>query len=102
LPRPTGLPKTGGRQAGTPNKATRDVKAFLERVFTAAFNDPLFEARLTQQIVELTVDTKLLQTLLAYYAGAPTRQVAHEHSGAITLAQIIAGTVTSEDDGDER
>ena len=33
--RPKGLPRTGGRVKGTPNKATADIKA-LARVHTAA------------------------------------------------------------------
>jgi len=28
--RPKGLPKTGGRKKGTPNKATRDIKAMAQ------------------------------------------------------------------------
>lgn len=30
MPRPKGLPKTGGRVAGTPNKATADIKALAQ------------------------------------------------------------------------
>jgi hypothetical protein len=79
------------------------VRAFLTRVFDKAFGDARFEARLAQQIISLEIDTKLLTTLLAYYAGTPTRQVAHKHEGAFTLEQIIAGTVPEDDgDGDEQ
>lgn len=30
MPRPKGLPKTGGRTAGTPNKVTADIKALAQ------------------------------------------------------------------------
>lgn len=30
MPRPKGLPKTGGRTAGTPNKITADIKALAQ------------------------------------------------------------------------
>lgn len=33
MSRPRGLPKTGGRQPGTPNKTTASVKAALEECF---------------------------------------------------------------------
>lgn len=34
--RPVGLPKTGGRQAGTPNKNTADIKALAQKYGPAA------------------------------------------------------------------
>lgn len=37
MPRPKGLPKTGGRKKGTPNKITR---AFADLVDRALFDDP--------------------------------------------------------------
>lgn len=30
MPRPKGLPKTGGRQKGSPNRATADIKALAQ------------------------------------------------------------------------
>jgi len=33
MPRPVGLPKTGGRQVGTPNKVTASVKAAFAQAF---------------------------------------------------------------------
>lgn len=33
MARPKGLPKTGGRQAGTPNAITRQVKTAIEDAF---------------------------------------------------------------------
>jgi len=32
--RPKGLPKTGGRTKGTPNKVTRDLRGFLQKLLT--------------------------------------------------------------------
>jgi hypothetical protein len=88
--------KTGGRTAGTQNKATKHVKHFLEGVFTEAFEDPTFRVLLIRQIVTLQIDSKLLQTLLAYYAGKPPQ--AHDHSGSVdvNLARIIAGPLPSD------
>lgn len=95
--------KTGGRVAGTPNKATRDLKAFLDDVFTQAFQNPSFRAELLVQIVTLEIDTKLLTTLLHYWAGAPPKAVEHKHTGKVTLEQIVAGVVAeaSPEDADE-
>jgi len=90
--------KTGGRTAGTPNKATKQVKDFLEGVFIDAFASPAFRTLLVTQIVSLQIDANLLKTLLAYYAGTPPQ--AHEHSGEIdvNLARLIAGPLPSEPD----
>lgn len=33
MPRPKGLPKTGGRKAGTPNRITREVREAILRAF---------------------------------------------------------------------
>jgi hypothetical protein len=45
MPRPKGQPKTGGRQRGTPNKATRAWKEFVTEVVTnAEMQDLLVDA----------------------------------------------------------
>jgi len=90
--------RLGGRTKGTPNKATAKVRAFLDRVFDKAFADPAFEQRLQQQVIDGTIDTKLLLGLLAYYAGRPAQAIDHTHTGTVTLAQIIAGQVPPTDD----
>lgn len=91
--------KSGGRTKGTPNRASRTFRTFLDRVFTAALNDPGYELRLTQSIVNGTLSDKVLVKLLEYWAGAPTKQVdvSHTHS----LAAIIAGTAVDDDDQDD-
>lgn len=91
--------KTGGRKAGTPNKATANVKAFLGRVFDHAFNDPGFEAELKLQIASLQIDPKLFLRLLEYYAGAPAKQV--ELGGKLTLEQIVSGHGVEDDVDDD-
>lgn len=88
----------GGRTAGTPNKATAQVKAFLGRVFEKAFGDPRFENRLVKELIEGTLDPRLMGVLLAYYAGRPAQAVDVTHGGSVTLAQIIAGRVPKDDE----
>ena len=94
--------KTGGRRAGTPNKATATLKGFLDGVFVEAFADPTFRACLLAQIVTLSIDTTLLRTLLAHWAGSPSQAVDHTHTGRVTLEQIVAGTVPKDDPEDEQ
>ena len=113
----TPRPKTGGRTKGTPNKATAEVKAFLGRVFARAFTEKVtvtvgkgenakevevgFEDALVRAIITLSIDTKLLNRLLEYHAGAPPKPVDHTHKGRIDLASIIAGTVDQAADEDD-
>lgn len=92
MPRSPGTPKTGGRTAGTPNKATRALKAFLDRVFGKALKDPKLEAKLVVQITTLKIDPAFLRVLLAYWAGQPSKSIDHNHRGTVALERIIAGT----------
>ena len=89
--------KTGGRTAGTPNKATHRLRSFLDRIFTRAFSDPTFEQRLTQSIIEMSIDTRLLALLLAYYVGRPPQSLDMVHSGTVSLAELICGRVPTND-----
>ena len=85
-------PKTGGRKAGTPNRASAELKAFLDDVFKAAMAPGSgFREELILQIATLKIDGRLLARLLEYWAGAPTKQV--EVTGKLTLEQLIAGVV---------
>jgi hypothetical protein len=93
--------KTGGRTKGTPNKATAHLKGMLDRVFTRAFADPNYEEQLVAQIVNFSISESLLRTLLAYWAGQPTKQVELKHEGSISLAALIAGSAVVDDDEDE-
>lgn len=104
--------KSGGRKAGTLNKSTRELKAFLDRVFTRAFSEKVkanrdgveievgLEDVLVAQIVSLSIDEGLLKTLLAYWAGSVPKAIEHKHKGKLTLEQLVAG-VKPEDVSDE-
>jgi hypothetical protein len=97
--------KTGGRTAGTPNKTSKRVKDFLDRVFARAFTQTVdgatLEDRLVVQIATLTIDPKLLIALIVQ-VSPPAKHVAHTHT--FNLAKLIAGADTDtpdEDDEDE-
>lgn len=103
--------KTGGRVAGTPNKSTKQVKSFLERVFGRAFTEAIpvhdvcaltgtsgprmrtLEDLWVERILAGTMDEKFLQFLLTMHAGRPTQQVDVAHSGQVTLEQLITGNI---------
>lgn len=94
--------KTGGRKKGTPNKGTAEIRSFIQRVFERAMADPQFELELVLKLVTLQIDTRMLDTLLKYGYGVPTKQVDHTHKGKVTLEQIVAGVAVDEDpDEDE-
>jgi hypothetical protein len=93
--------KTGGRAKGTPNKATQQVKQFLEGVFEEAFANEQFRRLLLDRIVTLQIDNRLLTTLLHYYAGRPAVAVDHTLDGTVSLAQIIAGDLPTALEPDE-
>jgi hypothetical protein len=78
--------KTGGRQKGTPNKATSEMQTFADGLVSR----PKYLAWLTRQFDAGSVSDKL-QILMWHYAkGQPTKKV--EHSGTVTLEEIVAGT----------
>lgn len=62
--RPTGLPKTGGRQKGTPNRATSELKQKL----AALGCDPLAELVKIARDPKIPIDAKVFiySTLLPY------------------------------------
>jgi hypothetical protein len=91
--------KSGGRLRGTPNRASREFRTFLDRVFTKALADPVMETRLVAGIVNGSISDKVFLKLAEYWAGSPVKQVAHTHQHS--LASIIAGTATDTDDEDD-
>ena len=93
--------RLGGRAKGTPNKAGQRVKEFFGSIFEEAFENPDYRQRLLNQVVAGTIDPKLLQTMLAYYAGRPAQAIDHTHSGTVTLARLIAGPLPSDDSEDD-
>ena len=91
----------GETRRGIPNRSTRQMKAFLARVFEQAFADPRYEARLDKEIVEGTMDARMFQVLISYYAGRPAQAVDVAHGGTVTLAEIIYGRVPKDDDDED-
>ena len=102
--RPAG-PRLRGRPPGSPNRATRELKRFLQSVFAEAFATPKFRADLLRKLLAFKLDPRLLRVLLAYAYGAPARQVSLEHQGHVTLAQLVSGSALAayvdEDDEDD-
>ena len=89
-----------GRPAGARDRATREIRSFLDGVFSKALSDPQFEERLVRSIVELTIDTRLLALLLAYYVGRPPQSFDVTHAGTVSLAELICGRVPKDDIND--
>lgn len=89
-----GHEKVGGRTAGTPNKGTKLVKDFFEEVLNLAFSDPAFKPALVKSIVDLTIDPKVLITMLHYVAGAPPKEM--KHGLTARLEDLVLGRVPAE------
>lgn len=81
-----GSPKTGGRQAGTPNKTTVTVKAALLEAFEKLGGIDSLVAWATANPTEFY---KLLARLLPFEANI-------NHSGRMTLEDLIRQSYTSE------
>ena len=87
MARPKGLPKTGGRVAGTPNKATIDLKGMILGALAGAGG----EAYLQRQADEnpsafLTLVGKVLPTTLTGSGG-----------GALRI-EVVTGVPRQDDD----
>lgn len=72
-----GRPKTGGRRKGTPNRATRAVKAFL----AALCDDPGVQAAVEARI--LTGDTIAFFRALEHVVGKPRQAVELSQSATV-------------------
>lgn len=100
-------PKTGGRVAGVPNRATRELKKFLQGVFhEALIAGPDARKALVESIQKFSIEPAILRLLLNYAYGAPSREVDVRHQGQVSLAQLVSGSaleaaVTDEDDDEE-
>lgn len=68
MPRPRGLPKTGGRKRGTPNRATRAWKDFVAELVT----DPAKQEQLERAISE---HPELLFKAAEHAVGKPRQTV---------------------------
>lgn len=76
-----GTPKTGGREAGTPNKTTKEAKEFLKNILYAEFDnvqESLARAREESDSKYIDLLTKLLQFVLP-------KQVEDKHKGTIQV-----------------
>jgi hypothetical protein len=79
-----GKPKTGGRHAGTPNKATVEIKEFARSIL----EDPLYQKRLRGRISQGKAPQ--IEVLLFHYAyGKPKESFTGERSW--TLEELVCG-----------
>lgn len=76
--RPKGLPKTGGRQKGTPNKATADIKA-VAREYSGDALDTLI--KLLKRDDNPAAQLGAARELLDRGYGKPTQMVAGDPDG---------------------
>jgi hypothetical protein len=82
--------KTGGRRKGTPNKLTRDVQEFVERIFEAV--DPVeITVELLTKCKSEKVQGRELLRLLEYRYGRPRYELAVDGGleGRVTLEQVL-------------
>ncbi len=77
MPRPKGVPKTGGRSKGTPNKATAEIRAAAAKLCPAMLRILAKIARSEKTEEKVRVDAA--RHILEYGAGKPTEM--HEYSG---------------------
>ena len=90
---------SAGRPLGTPNKATREVRAFCQQLVA----DPEYRAGLQRRWREGSLPPALEQMIWAYAIGKPP-QALQVHNRGPSLASLIAGTAPAEhyeDDCDE-
>ena len=74
--------KTGGRKKGVPNKATREIKEELAKLFT-----PEYFATLPARLADGKLAPAIEAKLLAYRFGEPKQEM--ELSGSITVPNIV-------------
>jgi hypothetical protein len=71
VPRPKGIPKTGGRKPGTPNKRRVDGEAYAR----ALVEDPEVRSQLLKQAQQGVLAPVLMQMFFAYAYGKPVEVV---------------------------
>ena len=77
-----GKPKTGGRQTGTPNKATVEIKEFARSIL----EDPLYQKRLRGRVSQGKATQ--IEVLLFHYAyGKPKEHFSVERGP--TLEELV-------------
>ena len=82
--RPKGLPKTGGRKKGTPNKVTADVMA-LARDYTTTALKTLHEVMVDQD-APAAARVSAANAILDRAHGKPSQPL--EHSGTLTVEEL--------------
>lgn len=84
-----GKPKTGGRKAGTPNKATAEIKD----VARSLLEDPAYQAKLKQRLRDGKAPQ--IEALMYHYAyGKPKERF--EVSKEMTLEELVLGSIEIE------
>jgi hypothetical protein len=86
--RPRGIAKTGGRQAGTPNKATREMRQWAQGMV----RDPEFRKNFEERFRTCELSPGLIATVLAYAYGRPRMhlEVAHVDPEPIEVIELDA------------
>ena len=89
-----GKPKTGGRHAGTPNKATVEIKDFARSIL----EDPHYQKRLRDRVIQGKVPQ--MEVLLFHYAyGKPKEHFVGERS--FTLEELVMGSIRTQEDREQ-
>jgi hypothetical protein len=87
-----GKAKTGGRKAGTPNKATAEIKD----VARSLLEDPVYQAKLKQRLRDGKAPQ--IEQLLYHYAyGKPKERF--EGSKGTTLEELVLASMQYDGDG---
>ena len=87
MSRPKGLPRTGGRQKGTPNKATADIKA-LAQVHAPQALEEL--ARLASEATSEQARVAAIKEILDRAYGKSKQSVELDGSLTLTHEQALA------------
>lgn len=87
-----GKVKTGGRKAGTPNKATAEIKDLARSLL----EDPVYQTKLKQRLRDGKAPQ--IEQLLYHYAyGKPKEQF--EATKETTLEELVLGSMEEEKRG---
>ena len=89
MPFQKGKQKTGGRKAGTPNKATVEIRELARSLL----EDPAYQEKLKRRL--RSGRAQQIEGLLYHYAyGKPVQKVAL--SGELTLEELVLGSMEME------
>lgn len=86
MPRPPGLPKTGGRKKGTPNKCRKSIDYFAEQVFKKT--DMVQKGMELLEHKDPRVQAMVWCRLMDYKFGRPREQLVI--SGSVDMRSIVA------------